>query len=140
MEDRDRHDEIGTRRDELAGLPQTEKKHPTEWSRDLNPDRLAGQNIGIPPDGLPSAFDVKDVNRSLSRFADDELRQIPILPEGERLLQGATYIDLTNPGRGEFTATGEMSARSGERLVPKSDVPYPLWNRLRGIDDPERTT
>src|SRR5690606_13626095 len=128
--------DTGTRRDELTGLPQAEQKHPPEWSRDLNPDHLAGQNIGLPPEGLPNAYDVKDVNRSLSRFDDDELRQIPILPEGERLQQGATYLDLSKPDHGEFTATAEMSARSGEHLVPKSEVPYTLWNRLRGIEDP----
>jgi hypothetical protein len=139
MADNERHPEVGTRRDELSGLPQTEKKHPDEWERDLNPSRLEGQNIGIPQD-LPTAYDVKEVHRSLGRFEDDELKQIPVLPEGERLRQGATYLDLTNPSRGEFTATGEMSASSGQRLVPKNDVPYPIWNRLRGIDDPERTT
>lgn len=140
MEHQDRHHEIGTHRDELTGLPQTERKHPAEWARDLNPTRLAGQNIGIPGDGLPNAYDMKDVHRSLTGFTDDDLRQISIVPQGERLRQGATYLDLCDPRRDEFTATAEMSAGSGQRLVPKNEVPYTLWNRLRGIDDPQRTT
>jgi hypothetical protein len=140
MAEQDRNRDIGTRRDELSGKPQTEKKHPDEYAGDLNPHRLAGQNIGIPQDDLPTAYDVKQVHRSLTDFADDELRKIPLVPEGERLRQGATYMDLENPARGEFTATGEMSAASGQTIVPKSEVPYTLWNRLRGVESPERST
>lgn len=140
MDQQDKRSGIGTNRDELTDLPQTERKHPEEWSRDLNPDRLEGQNIGIPRDDLPTAYDVKEVHRSLRGFEDDELKQIPVVPGGERLRQGATYIDLSKPAQGEFTATGEMSAESAHCIVPKSDTPYPLWNRLRGIDDPQRAT
>ncbi len=28
---------------------------------------------------------------------------------------------------------------SGNAYVPKDQVPYQVWNRLRGIDDVERT-
>lgn len=128
---------------EMAAKPQTEKKHPDQWERDLNPDRMAGQNIGERSadreQGLPSAYDDKDVHRSLhDQFADDELKRIPVLPAGQRLQQGATYLDLRDPEREEFTATGEMSAGADNRYVPKDEVPYSLWNRLRGVDDPER--
>jgi len=113
--------------------------HPDEYERDLNPDRLAGQNIGGTERRFISAHDWKEVHRTLSEFADDELEQIPLIAEGERLQQGATYLDLNDRQRREFTATGDMRAGSGDRIVPKDEVPYPLWNRLRGIDDPRRT-
>jgi len=29
---------------------QAERKHPNEWQRDLNPNHLAGQNIGVQAD------------------------------------------------------------------------------------------
>jgi hypothetical protein len=124
------------------GEPQTERKHPDRWADDLNPDHLAGQNIGQPAADREqrgrSARDHKEVNRALSgRFTDDELQSIPILDAGQRLQQGATYMDLRDPERREFTATGEMEANGV--VVPKAEVPYSVWNRLRGIDDPERT-
>jgi hypothetical protein len=122
--------------------PQRESKHPDEWERDLNPDRMAGQNIGPdasePERGTRTAYDVKPVHRALSDWPDDELKRIPVLEEGTRLRQGATYLNLRERDRGEVTATGEMQAAPGDAWVPKDEVPYPTWNRLRGVDDPER--
>ncbi len=122
--------------------PQTERKHPDEWERDLNPDHMAGQNLGIQAGdretGLRTAYDVKPLHRRLHEWNDSDLKEIPVLPQGQRLQQGATYLDLNDPERREFTATGEMSAGPDNCYVPKSEVSYPLWNRLRGIEDPER--
>jgi hypothetical protein len=114
--------------------PQREQKHPDEWNRDLNPDRMAGQNIG----GIAeehermthTAYDVKSVHRTLQRFSDDELKQIPILEPGTRLRQGATYLDLE---RGDsMTATGEMAAKPNQKLLPKDGVHFETWNKLVG--------
>ena len=126
----------------MQAKPQTEVKHPPEWERDLNPDRMAGQNVGAEPDrevGLRTAYDVKPLHRAMSDIGDDELKQVPVLPAGERLQQGATYLDLRDPARGEFTATGGIAADSDHAYVAKDQVPYETWNRLRGIRDPERT-
>jgi hypothetical protein len=126
----------------MQNKPQTETKHPDEWRADLNPAHLAGQNLGppaAPPDATGhTAFDVKAVHRRLEGFRDDELKQIPVLPPGTRLQQGATYLDLADPERGAFTATGELEAVEGRFYVPKSETPYPLWNRLVGVENPER--
>ncbi len=123
-------------------LPQREKKHPDEWERDLNPDRMEGQNVGpVSSDrerGDRTAFDVKPLHRVMRDWPDEELKRIPVLEEGTRLQQGATYLDLRDPERGEFTAMGDMAAGPRDAYVPKDEVPYPTWNRLRGIDDPER--
>lgn len=130
----------GDRRSEMQSKPQTERKHPDQWEGDLNPDRMAGQNIGdtVEPRHR-TAYDRKDVHRTLhSDFRDDELRAIPILEEGERLKQGAHYMDLHDPERREFTATGDMSSTREAWIVPKDDVPYSLWNRLRDTENPER--
>lgn len=139
MDRDDREPEVGAPRPEGTLPPQTERKHPSEWEGDLNPNRLEGQNIGVPSQ-LPNARQFSDLRRSLTEFESDELDQIRIVPEGRRLQQGATYLDLRSGGRKEFTATGDMVAGRDDRLVPKSDTPYTLWNRLRGIEDPERTT
>jgi hypothetical protein len=121
--------------------PQNEEKHPPEWQEELNPDHMSGQNIGGEPDrevGFASAHDMRDLSRSLD-LPDDELKRIHVLPPGERLQQGATYMDLRDRGRGEFTATGEMEAGPENSYVAKDQVAYDTWNRLRGIRDPERT-
>ena len=123
-----------------ARKPQERPKHPQPWQEDLNPDQLAGQNIGAGPSrqerGGATAYDRKDVHRALRAFADDELKQIPVLAPGTRLRQGATYVDLAAADRREFTATGEMEAGERNAYVPKDEVPYTIWNRLIGEPKP----
>jgi len=121
---------------------QTLHKHPEPYQHDLNPEAMAGQNIGLgetqPAKTAPTAYDVKPVHRCLQGFADDELTQIRLLPAGSRLEQGATYFDLANLARGEFTATGDMEVGPNQWVVAKKEVPYQLWNRLLGVETPER--
>lgn len=118
-------------------------RHPDEWQQDLNSDPLAGQNVGLENSGqekmAPTAYDLKAMHRSLADFSDAELKQINVLPQGTRLKQGATYIDLQDPERKEFTAMGHMEATSENGYVSKTETSYELWNRLTGIDDPNRT-
>jgi hypothetical protein len=125
----------------MQDRPQNEVKHPPEYQRDLNPDHMAGQNLGTTSDrevAMRSAFDIKPLSRALN-LPDDELKRVPVIRPGERLQQGATYLDLRDPQRGEFTATGDMAAGSENAYVAKEQVAYDTWNRLRGIDDPQRT-
>jgi hypothetical protein len=119
-------------------------KHPPKYQGDLNPDAAAGINFGsVGPyperDNPRTAYDVKEAHRLLHELTDDQLTQIPILPEFSRLEQDATYIDLADPDRKEFTATSGMAVRPGGLIVPKSEVDQQLWNRLRGLTDPART-
>jgi len=119
-------------------------KHPPKYQQDLNPDAAAGINYGrvgerLQKEGQRTADDVKEAHRLLKDFTDDQLKQIPILPEGSRLEQDATYIDLAAADRKEFKATSGMEAKPGQLLVPKREVDYQLWNRLRGVNDPART-
>src|SRR5438876_1005504 len=60
-------------------------------------------------------------------------------PLRARLEQGATYIDLASDAPREFTATGDMVANRDHCYVLKSAVDYTLWNRLIGVENPERT-
>ncbi|MFW5740545.1 MAG: hypothetical protein ACOC1F_09285 [Myxococcota bacterium] len=122
------------RQDTMQHRPQTEQKHPERYARDLSPDHLAGQNIGAQDidasDDVRPASDIKELTTALRGFTMDELREVPVLPEGARLQQGATYIDLRDEHRRPFTATGEMSASEGSWVVPKAHVPFEYWNRL----------
>ena len=99
-----------------------------------------GQNHGIHSTGEkgPSAYDVKDTHRLWNGLSDADLKQLPVLPEGTRLEQGGAYFDLNDPNCGEFKALGNMEAGPEHRYVAKSAVPYPLWNALIGVDNPER--
>jgi hypothetical protein len=118
------------------------RQHPDEWRGDLNPNALAGQNEGpwtaAAEKRAPTAYDVKDIHRRYSGLADDDLKQIPVLQLGMRLQQGATYFDLNDPGRGEFVATGDMEVGPEQAIVPKAEVDYQLWNRVTGVEHPER--
>jgi hypothetical protein len=123
-----------------AVKPQAVQKHPDEWQGDLNPDRLAGQNIGQESEpASPSdmtAFHLRKRGRELRGLDDNDLKQVPVLSAGTRLQQGATYVDLARDDPQEFTATANMTAERGHAYAPKDRVPYEVWNRLIGEAKP----
>src|SRR4051812_28946157 len=93
-------------------------QHPEEWRADLNPQAVApnAQTSGR------TAYDVKEAHRMLEGITNDGLKMIPVLDPGTRLEQGHTYIDLHDPRRKEFTASGEMTASTDTWYVPKDGV------------------
>lgn len=122
---------------DMQRKPQQEENQPSRLKDMLDPDHMAGQNIGAPPTErelmVPTAYDRKELHQRLrDDFTDDELKQIPVLQEGSRLEQGATYIDLAEGTPRELTATAGMTAEARNCYVPKNRVPYDLWNRLIG--------
>jgi hypothetical protein len=135
------HDERQPTHEPVADKPQARQDHPDEYQRDLNPNHMAGQNIGAPSDAretdLRTAYDIKGLHRALrERFTDDELKQVPVLPPGRRLQQGATYVDLNEARPREFTALGNQSSGPEHCYAPKDLVPYIIWNRLIGEEKP----
>jgi hypothetical protein len=129
-------------RNPLPSKAQEEQRHPVEWDRDLNPDRMEGQNIGRSSVGgdprARTAADTKALTERLTEFTNDELTAIPIVPVGARLKQGATYLDLRDPAPVPFSASGEMVARETNYYTPKAEVPYEYWNRLIEVLSPGR--
>ncbi len=123
-------------------VPKFTPPHPPEWEGDLNPHDLAGESHGAvtphPGKTARTAYDVKSLHRRLHDIDDADLKQIPVLPEGTRLAQGGTYLDLADPEGREFTASAQDVAALGTYYVPKNEVPYPLWNRLIGVENPSR--
>lgn len=110
--------------------PQQQTQHPAEWEHDLNSDRMAGQNIGE-KEQLGTAAEIKDITRWLREFTHDELKQIPITAPGQRLQQGAVYLDLRRDSAPKpITATGAMSADDDHLYVAKAETPNEIWNRL----------
>ena len=126
----------------MAGrTPAHGRQHPEEYRSDLHPD--AGRDANVDPSqvdvpGYRTAYDMKDVHDRLRNLNDDELRRIPIVPEGTRLRQGATYVDLSLDRPREFTATAEMISAREQRLASKDDVDHELWNTLVGHTDRPR--
>ncbi len=129
--------------------PETTNRPPSQlpdrWTADLNPDWLEGQNSGANgphPEKEPifTADNEKYLHNLLKArgFTAADLKAIPIVPDGSLLEEGATYIDLLYPERGEFKSRGDIEAQPGHAYVAKSSVDYLLWNRLRGVTNPER--
>ena len=111
---------------------------PDEYEEDLHAGNRAGQHAGVAETQMVPAYEIKELHAMLPRFRDDELKQIMVLAPGARLEQGAIYYDLRHPERGEFKAMGGMEAGPQDYYVPKAETDYPLWNRLIGVDDPDR--
>jgi hypothetical protein len=106
------------------------------------PQALTGQNIGrYSVDEDPEvryASDIKKVTKILSDFSMSELRQIPIVPKGRMLKQGAVYLDLKDPYRRPFMADGYLLVDEKHHFVPKAETAYIHWNKLIGIRAPDR--
>lgn len=112
-----------------------------EAVEDLRPDNFAGANYGLrfdPQDLGLRAVDIKELYGKLADLTNDELRRIVIVPLGERLEQGAKYIDLLHLERDEFVATADMVSDEDHYYVPKKHTEYVLWNRLRQVSNPAR--
>ncbi len=128
---------------EVQRKGQPDDNMPSDYKKDLNPHEGAGLNHGLdgknPEKAGLNAYDIKELHDKLQDFTDDELKQIVIIPHGSRLAQTATYIDLNNPKREEFTAMGAIEADANNYYVPKSEIGYQLWNKLIGVENPERT-
>jgi len=77
-----------------------------------------------------TAAQIKVLTRRLVSFTDDDLAQIPIVPAGKQLSEGAVYLDLREPAPVPFVATGGMTAGEHNSYAPKAEVPYEIWNRL----------
>src|SRR6266516_2884349 len=123
----------------MRDKPQVTQKSKDQWDRNLRPDSMGGQNVGVESEEAErrarSAYDVKRAHATLRQFSDDELKQIPVLEEGVRLRQGASYFDLEG---GEFTASGDMRVGLNQNLIPKDRVHYDLWNKLVGAPHAKR--
>ena len=121
--------------------PQPHPAQPDDFVEDLRPDNFAGANYGVRSEPLDlglRASDIKELYDKLADLTDDELRNIVIVPLGERLEQGAKYIDLQHLEWGEFVATADMIADEDHYFVPKKHTDYVLWNRLKRLNNRAR--
>lgn len=118
--------------------PEPQPAQVDDFVEDLRPDNFAGANYGLrsePRDVGLRACDIKELYDKLADLTDDELCNIVIVPLGERLEQGARYIDLQHLERGEFVAMADMVSDEDHYYVPKKHTEYVLWNRLKQLSN-----
>lgn len=87
---------------------------------------------------MRTLYDGKALHRRYSGWNDAALKEVPLVPAGERLQQGATYTDLAAETPKEPAARGDMCAEEGHCSVAKDSMDYKRWNRLLGVQEPER--
>jgi hypothetical protein len=87
---------------------------------------------------LNSAADIPVLAERLNLFSHDELAQIPIIPEGQKLKTGVVYLDLRSPAAVPFIATDKIIATEANHYAAKIEVPDDLWNRLVEAFGPAR--
>jgi hypothetical protein len=81
----------------------------------------------------------KAVRNALPELDNAQLSRLAVLETGTPLEQGSVYLDLNDRDAGPFTALGGQEAESRQRLVPKRDTDYELWNEITatGQDRPD---
>jgi hypothetical protein len=110
-----------------------------DFDRDLHPNTQPEDLAELDEVDLrDTAYNNKEIVRAYPQLSGDELKRLIVLPEGTALEQGATYFDLKDRARGAFTAAHGNSAGAENWYIARSQVDYPLWNRLTGVDNPDR--
>ncbi len=115
-----------------------ERELEQEFHKQTPAGELIGQDIPQSEAMGLNAGQFKDLRDLLPGLTDAELERIPVEPEGYRLRQGSTYVNLRDPSLTPFVAMGGMIAEPGAALAPKSATDYLLWNRLVGVESPEQ--
>lgn len=78
-----------------------------------------------------TAKDVRGEHRVLLSFSDADLGSMPLVAEGTRLARGGWYMDLHNPAKADFPATGDETVEPGQHVVARKEVSRELWEELR---------
>jgi hypothetical protein len=83
-----------------------------------------------------TAKDVRAEHRVLLSFSDADVAAMPLVPEGTRLSRGGWYLDLHNPAKADFLATGDEAVEPGQHMVARREISGELWDELlRECDD-----
>jgi len=77
-----------------------------------------------------TAKDVRGEHRVLLSFSDRDLAAMPLVPEGTRLSRGDWYLDLHNPAKADFLASGDETVEPGQHMVARREISGELWDEL----------
>ena len=91
--------------------------------------------ISRPDTERRTARDVRAEHRVLLSFSDADLAKMPLIPEGTRLARGGWYLDLHNPAKADFPATGDEAVEPGQHMLARKEVSPELWDELRRACD-----
>ncbi len=82
-----------------------------------------------------TAKDVRAEHRVLLSFSDADLSAMPLVTEGMRLARGSWYLDLHNPAKADFPASGDETVEPGQHMLARKEVPGELWEEIRRACD-----
>lgn len=82
-----------------------------------------------------TARDVRGEHRVLLSFSDADLALMPLVEEGTALARRQWHLDLHDPARADFVATGDEIVEPGQHVVARAEVPAELWEELRRACD-----
>ena len=82
-----------------------------------------------------TAKDVRADHRVLLSFSDRDLKAMPLVPEGTHLTRGGWYMDLHNPAKADFPASGDETLEPGQHMLARKEIPAELWDELRQACD-----
>jgi len=82
-----------------------------------------------------TAKDVRAEHRVLLSFSDADLAAMPLVPDGTRLARGGWYLDLHNPAKADFPATGDETVEPGQHMLARREVSGELWDEIRRACD-----
>ena len=95
-------------------------------------DDAAGPQSGVE---RRTAKDVRAEHRVLLSFSDADLNAMPLVTESTRLARGGWYLDLHNPAKADFLASGDETVEPGQHVLARNSVPGELWDEiLRACD------
>ena len=77
-----------------------------------------------------TAKDVRTEHRVLLSFSVADLGAMPLLPENTRLVRGGWYLDLHDPARADFIASGDEAVEPGQHVLARKEVSAELWDEL----------
>ena len=82
-----------------------------------------------------TAKDVRAEHRVLLSFSDADHSAMPLVTEGMRLARGGWYLDLHNPAKADFPASGDETVEPGQHMLARKEVPGELWEEIRRACD-----
>src|SRR6267378_7161162 len=82
-----------------------------------------------------TAKEVRTEHRVLLSFSPADLAAMPLVPEGTRLTRGGWYLDLHNPAKADFIATGDETVEPGQHMLARREVSGELWDEIRRACD-----
>jgi hypothetical protein len=106
-----------------------EARFPTGHDPDIGADATSAE-LRARGDLTRAASDDKRTVEQFPELTDDEVSRVPLLQPGANLDQGSVYLDLDDPERGPFTASGNEAVRPGDRYVSKRDAEHEIWRRI----------